>query len=159
MGSPWIGYRDGFCEAKMAGVTNSHETLTSFRSVERSSSRKFGVTVGGILCFLAVWPLVRHQQPIRFWLFVIGACLVVLGLAIPRALDPLNRLWFKLGFLLARITNPIVMGAMFFLAVVPVGWLIRRRGHDLLGLRRRPDSDSYWIARGDSPPAPLTKQY
>ena len=99
-------------------ATQSHESLTSFREVTASSSRRFGVTVGLILVFLAIWPLVRHHAPIRLWLLAVGAMLVLLGLALPRVLDPLNALWFKLGLLLARVTNPIVMGVMFFAAVV-----------------------------------------
>jgi hypothetical protein len=53
------------------------------------------------------------------------------------------------------------MGALFFGAVVPVGWYLRNRGKDLLSLKRDPDAETYWIAR--DPPGPargsLTKQF
>ena len=144
-------------------ATQSHESLTSFRRVQASSSRKFGVTVGAILCFLALWPVVRHPlvhdgaHP-RTVLLAIGVVLVVLGLVAPRVLDPLNALWFKLGMVLTRITNPIVMGIMYFAAVVPLGWLLRRQGKDLLRLRRSAEAESYWIDRTE-PASPLTKQF
>ena len=141
-------------------ATQSHESLTSFRKVSVSSSRKFGVTVGLILAFLAIWPVVRHHQPVRLWLLAIGGALVFLGLIAPRVLDPLNKLWFRFGLLLARITNPVVMGVMYFVAVVPLGWLIRQRGHDLLRLRRSGKIDSYWIERDPTaPPSSLIKQF
>lgn len=141
-------------------ATQSHESLTSFRKVSVSSSRRFGVTVGLILAFLAVWPVIRHHQPVRPWLLAVGGVLVLLGLVAPRLLDPLNHLWFRFGLLLARITNPIVMGIMYFAAVVPLGWFIRLRGHDLLRLRHDDKSESYWIERGASAPASaLTKQF
>lgn len=139
-------------------VTQSHESLTSFRKISASSSRKFGVTVGLILVVLAVWPAIRHHQPVRIWLAVPGALLVVLGLVAPRVLDPLNALWFKLGLLLSKITNPIVMGLMYFAAVVPLGWLLRRQGKDLLRLQRSAAADTYWIERTE-PASPLTKQF
>jgi hypothetical protein len=137
----------------------THESLTSFRRVSASSERKFGVTVGAILVLLAVWPLIRHHQPVRLWLLALGAVLVVLGLAMPRLLAPLNRLWFGLGLALARVTNPIVMGVMFFAVVVPLGWLLRRQGKDLLRLKRDHDAASYWIARDPAAPTSLAKQF
>ncbi len=144
-------------------ATQSHETLTSFRRVEASSSRKFGITVGAILCALAIWPVLRHPfvhndaRP-RLVLLGIGAVLLVLGLVAPRVLDPLNALWFKLGMLLTKVTNPIVMGVMYFAAVVPLGWLLRRQGKDLLRLQRNAAAESYWIERTE-PASPLTKQF
>lgn len=139
-------------------ATQSHESLTSFRRVEASSSRKFGVTVGGLFCALALWPVVRHGAPPRLGLLVLGGALAALGLVLPRVLDPLNALWFKLGLLLARLTNPVVMGVMFFGAVVPLGWVLRRRGKDLLRLRRPDGATTYWIERTE-PATSLTKQF
>lgn len=140
-------------------ATQSHESLTSFRKVSESSERKFGVTVGLILSFLAVWPVVRHHAPPRYWLLAIGVLLIVFGLAMPRVLAPLNKLWFKLGVLLASITNPIVMGVMYYLAVVPFGWILRLRGKDLLRLKRDGAAATYWIERDASAQTSLTKQF
>ena len=140
-------------------ATQSHETLTSFRKVTASSDRKFGVTVGAILAVIAVWPLVRHHAPIRLWLLVVGGALFVLGIAAPKVLAPLNHLWSQLGLLLARITNPIVMGVMYFVALVPFAWVLRAQGKDLLRLRRDPASQSYWIERDPAEPTSLAKQF
>jgi len=140
-------------------ATQIHESLTSFRKVSASSSRRFGVTVGLILVFLAAWPAIRHHQPVRLWLGAIGLVLFLLGLAIPRVLDPLNSLWFKLGLGLARVTNPIVMGIMFFGGMVPLGWLMRWLGHDLLRLRRATEAETYWIVRDSASASSLTKQF
>lgn len=141
-------------------ASQSHESLTSFRKVSVSSNRKFGVTVGLILAFLAVWPVIRHHQPVRVWLLALGGVLVLLGLVAPKLLEPLNKLWFRLGLLLAKITNPVVMGVMYFAAVVPFGWFMRLRGHDLLRLKRDDTSDTYWIERdATAPTSSLTKQF
>jgi hypothetical protein len=48
------------------------------------------------------------------------------------------------------------MGVVFFVTVTPTGWLMRLRGKDLLALKRRPDLNTYWIARDAAGPASET---
>jgi hypothetical protein len=133
--------------------------LASFRKVTVGSERKFGLTVGGILVVLAVWPLLRHHETLRIWLLIPGLILVLAGLLAPNLLAPLNKAWFQLGLALARVTNPIFMGAMFYGAVVPLGWFLRRNGHDLLRLKRNPKVTSYWIERSPQARTSLDKQF
>ncbi len=139
-------------------TSQSHETLASFRKVSAGSDRRFGLIVGAILCALAALPLLHHQ-PARLWLLVPGVVLVVLGAAAPAVLAPVNRLWFRFGLLLGRVTNPIVMGVLFFTVMVPIGWMLRRSGKDLLRLRRDPAAQSYWIARDPAAASSLQKQF
>src|SRR6201995_2110056 len=82
-----------------------------------------------------------------------GVASLFLAAALVRAslLHPLNQLWMKLGLLLHRIVNPIVMGLLFFGTIWPTGLVMRLRGRDLLRLKRDPAPSSYWIAR---PPGP-----
>ncbi len=82
--------------------------------------------------------------------------LVAFALLRPDALDALNRAWMKLGLLLFKIVNPIVMGLIFFTTILPVGLIMRARGHDPLRLKRDPAASSYWIERQPPGPAPET---
>jgi hypothetical protein len=66
---------------------------------------------------------------------------------------PLNRLWASFGLLLGRVTNPLIMGIVFFLVVTPVAVIARFRGKDPLRLRLDSEADSYWIER--VPPGPV----
>jgi hypothetical protein len=79
----------------------------------------------------------------------------------PRSLAPLNRAWFRLGLVLNRIVSPIVMGGLFFCALVPIGWYLRKSGKDLLSLKLDRNATTYWIERNPPGPAPnsLTKQF
>ena len=70
----------------------------------------------------------------------------------PRVLAPLNRLWTRFGILLAKIVNPVVMAGVFFIAVTPIGLLMRLAGKDLLRLRYDSTAETYWIMR--TPPGP-----
>jgi hypothetical protein len=78
------------------------------------------------------------------------------ALLIPAALNPLNRAWLKFGLLLHKIINPVVMGLVFYGAVLPTGLVMRAMGKDLLRLKLQPEADSYWIVRRPPGPAPET---
>jgi hypothetical protein len=139
----------------------THETVLSFRKVTLGSNRKFGLAFSALFLILGLWPLVRHVGSPRWSMIAISVSLLAVALLFPHLLTPMNRMWFKLGIALNRIVNPIVMGILFFGAVVPLGWYLRKRDEDLLSLKMRPDAVTYWIER--QPPGPLrgtlTKQY
>ncbi len=138
----------------------THENVSSFRKVVLGSNRKFGLSFGAIFALMAMWPLFHHHSP-RWGFLVAGAVMAAFALAAQDRLTPLNRAWFKLGMLLNQIVNPIIMGLMFFAAVTPLGWLMRKRGGDPLGLKMEPDAKSYWITREPEAPGPgaMTKQF
>lgn len=138
----------------------THETLRSFRKLAAGSNRKFGMTLGLILALLAVWPLLHHNHP-KWWLLAVGIVLLAAGIIVPKWLTPLNYAWFKLGLALNTLVSPIIMGLLFFGAVAPVGWVLRKRGEDLLGLKRAPAAATYWTRRDPAGPQPgsLMKQF
>src|ERR1044072_7533693 len=86
---------------------------------------------------------------------VLAAALVLLAFAKARLLRPLNYLWFRFGMLLARVVNPVVMGAVFFLCVTPIALFMRGRNKELLSLRWRRDDNTYWITREPAGPAQI----
>ncbi len=141
-------------------LTQTHESITSFRKIEASSDRKFGLTIGALLAAASLLPLLHHRSQ-HFWLLIVAAVFIVLGVAFPAALTAVNRAWFKLGLALNMLVSPIVMGLLFYGAVVPVGWFLRKQGEDLLALKTEPNATTYWTAR--TPPSPssgtLGKQF
>jgi hypothetical protein len=141
-------------------LMQTHETVSSFRRVDMSSDRKFGTIFGLVFGILGLWPFFHHRSP-HWWLIVLAGLLFAAALIFPRSLSLLNRGWFRLGLILNRIVSPVVMGALFFGAVVPVGWYLRKRGNDLLSLKFDRDAATYWIERNPPGPAPgsLTKQF
>ena len=103
---------------------------------------------------------VTRKNPVHSMLWVLALFLHVAGiflllaLAAPAFLGPLNRLWTKFGLLLHRIVNPVVLGLMFYIAVVPVALIMRLLGKDPLQRRFDPQADSYWQPRNPPGPAP-----
>ena len=81
---------------------------------------------------------------------------LVLAIARPMILAPLNHLWLKLGLLLYKVVNPLVMALMFYLTILPTGLLMRLLRKDPLHLKRDPQACSYWIERRPPGPVPDT---
>jgi hypothetical protein len=67
---------------------------------------------------------------IRWWSPGLGAAFPLAAAIRPAILAPLNRLWFKLGMLLGRVVNPVMMGIIFFLVVTPAAVVLRLMVHD-----------------------------
>lgn len=72
----------------------------------------------------------------------------------PPALGPLNKLWLKLGLMLHKVVNPVIMAVIFYATVLPTGLIMRMLGKDLLRLKLKPGADSYWIPRQPRGPVP-----
>jgi hypothetical protein len=138
----------------------ANESLVSRRKVGSSSDRAFGFVFAVVFGIVGVWPLLSGGAP-RLWALVTGLAFLAVAMVYPTLLGPLNRLWRLVGLALHHVVNPAIMGFIYFLAVVPIGLLLRARGKDLLRLRRDPTAQSYWIER--TPPGPpsgsMSKQF
>jgi len=132
-------------------MTNSHEDFSREHEVKGSSNRSFGLVFAGVFALLAFWPLVSGGA-VRWWCAAVAMIFLALSLAAPGLLALPNRLWMRFGLLLNRIITPVALGILFYLAVTPVGMLMRMVGADHLRLRRGAEGGSYWIKR--DPPGP-----
>lgn len=137
----------------MAKQASFHEDFGREAPVKAGSERAFGIVFAVFFAVIGLWPLVAGGAP-RFWALGVAAAFLVAALLVPKALGPLNRLWFKFGLLLHRIVSPLAMGMLFFVAVTPVALIMRLLGKDVLNLRFRRDAKSYWIERTPPGPAP-----
>lgn len=141
---------------------STHEDYSREESIEGSTDRGFGLTVGGILLAIALVRLGlqywRAGAVVPGWFEIVlggvGVVLLLLGLIAPSSLAPLNRGWTKLGLLLFKVVNPIVLGLIFLLTIVPIGLLLRAFGKDPLRLKFDADAKSYWIQRDPPGPTP-----
>ena len=109
--------------------------------------RSFGGMVGGIFALIGVWPAVWRGQPLRLWSLILGGVLIVLGLAWPRGLTHVYRLWMRLGEVLGWINTRLILGAIFFLLFTPLGLYMRLRGKDPMQRTLAPEAESYRVVR------------
>lgn len=121
--------------------------------VKPGSNRNFGLVFAAAFAVIALLPL-WGGHPVRWWALIVAALFLAAALLKPDVLAPLNYLWFRFGMLLSRVVSPVVMGAVFFLCVAPLGMLVRALGKDPLALRRDGKAASYWIVRDPPGPAP-----
>jgi hypothetical protein len=124
-------------------------------SAQPGSDRNFGFVFALVFTLISLWPLTGGHAP-RWIALIVAGIFGLVAIAAPSLLRPLNYIWFRFGLLLHKVVSPIVMGGVFFLAVVPMGAAMRFFGRDILSLKRRPDLTSYWIVRQPPGPAPET---
>jgi hypothetical protein len=137
-----------------------HESYERSEDVRGSSDRSFGIVFAVVFGVIGLLPL-AFGGGARLWSLGVGAAFLLVALAMPSILAPLNRLWLRFGLLLHRIVSPLVLGIMFFLVITPMGLVMRAFGKDLLRLRFDKAAPSYWIARTPPGPPPdsLTEQF
>jgi len=136
-----------------------HENLNR-EEVKVSSDQSFGIVFTLVFLAMGVWVVSEGQS--KGWLFFASAALfLVVSIARPSILGPLNRTWTKFGLLLGQVFNPILLGVVFFLVVTPIAVVMRLWGKDSLHLKSKPGLKSYWIDR--SPVGPtfgsMAKQF
>jgi len=138
----------------------AHESFDRDVPVQGSSNRTLGLVFAALFLIIGTLPVVFGGAA-RIWSVVVAAAFLVVALAAPRLLGPLNRLWTRFGLLLHQIVSPVVLGIMFFLVVTPIGLLMRAFGKDPLRLRFDAGARSYWIDRTPPgpPPQSLSEQF
>ncbi len=134
---------------------NTHESFSRDEAVKVSSDRAFGIVFTVLFAVIGLWPLI-HGGEVRIWSLVLAAVILAVALIRPSLLAPFNRAWMKFGLLLHKITNPVIMGLIFFLAVTPTALIMRAMGKDPLRRKFDPSATSYWIDRDPPGPEPET---
>jgi hypothetical protein len=107
------------------------------------SNRSFGIVFFIVFFIIAIYPLIKNGDLI-LWSLIISIIFLILGLINSKLLTPLNKIWFKFGIFLGRLTSPIIMVIIFFFVVTPIGLILRIFGKDILNLKKN-SSISYWI--------------
>jgi hypothetical protein len=116
------------------------------------SNRRFGLLLVAACVLLFAWGLWRGSPPFE-WL-VAALLLLLITLAIPGILAPLKRLWLKLGMLAHVVISPLLLAGFYYLAVTPIGLLLRLFGKD--PMRRASHGESFWVERKPPGPDPKT---
>jgi len=118
-----------------------------------SSNRSFGIVFTAVFAIIGLWPLLDGNQ-VRYWLLVVSGAIFLVALIRPSALALANRLWTKFGLLLHKVTNPIILGLIFYVVITPFALVTRAFGRDVLQLKPEHKRTTYWIERDPSGPDP-----
>jgi hypothetical protein len=123
----------------MSEVTNHTQT-------EKSSEKSFGIVFAIVFLIIALYPL-TNSSPINIWSLSVSALFLLFAFLMPRVLILPNKIWFKFGMLLGSIIAPIVMALVYFITVLPTGFIMHLLGKDLLKQKLDKSAKSYWIER------------
>ena len=139
----------------MAVKGATHENFSDAGPAKTSSNRSFGIVFAIVFLIVGLWPVVGGGLP-HVWALIVAALFLTSAIAWPGLLAPLNKLWTRFGLLLHKITNPIIMGLVFFLTVTPTALILKAMGKDPLRRKLDPAAVSYWIDREPPGPEPET---
>jgi hypothetical protein len=115
------------------------------------SDRNFGFTMAAVFGLIGAWGLYKASSHWPIWLSV-AAVFAIVTLVRPQSLGPANRAWLKLGLLMYKVVNPVIMAILFFGMILPIGVLMRMFGKDFLRLARDQQASTYWLPRVDPRP-------
>ena len=102
-----------------------------------------------VFFIIALWPL-KSGSDIRIVPLLISLIFLILGLINSNLLKPLNIIWMKFGLMLGKFMNPIIMGLIYYLTVVPTGLIFKILNKNLLNIKKKNDQKSYWIKKEKS---------
>lgn len=108
--------------------------------------KKFGITIFICLFIIGLILFFRHKPAFKIiWFF--GFLFLAFSLIFPRALRPVYQVWMFLAFCSGWINTRIILSAIFYLLMAPIGLIAKAFGKDFLNLRWEKDKETYWIKR------------
>ena len=115
--------------------------------VTKRTLRQFGLMVGGIFLLIGLWPFVWRQEAVRIWAVVPGSLLAVAGLMMPGVLKYVYQGWMWVGHVMGWVNTRIILGALFYGVVTPMGLVMRLTGRDPMRREYEPDAQTYRVIR------------
>ena len=83
---------------------------------------------------VAIWPLFKGGGPALSWLAA-AVLLLATALLLPRMLNPLLKLWLKIGHVIGLINTKLILVLVYVIIVTPIGIFMKIFGHDPMGFR------------------------
>ena len=127
----------------LSEITEEIKALSPQKKDLRNLGLVFLVALGLIGAFL-LW---KGRPSGPYWIGA-GVLFGLWGLAWPAGLKPVYKVWMAFAVILGYFVSRILLSAIFYLVVTPIGLVMRLLGKDLLD-RKLKDRDSYWHVRDD----------
>ncbi|WP_243311990.1 SxtJ family membrane protein [Fundidesulfovibrio agrisoli] len=114
---------------------------TSWLGASTAQARDTGMALV-LVCLLIAW--LGDKKPF----LAAGVLLLVLNMTWPAAYKPAAKVWFGLSHLLGTVMSKLLLGAVFFLVLTPMGLLRRLLGKDPMQARKwKQDATSVFRVR------------
>ena len=102
---------------------------------------------------LGAWWWVDGSQTVARWMWVAAAVVGTIGLAVPVSVKPIYVGWMALAFPIGWTVSHLLLGAIYYLVLTPIGLLLRASGNDPMKRAFDRDAETYWVEHrtGDDP--------
>ena len=123
-----------------------------------TEGRHFGLAIGAVFVVLAALLAIRSRPfALTSAVAIVGTLLMIGGLVVPGRLAPIYRGWMGMAAMLSRVTTPLVIGLMYFMIIMPVGFLRRAFGRN--ALIARAGETGFWVTRTDGGSRSMRRQF
>jgi hypothetical protein len=128
--------------------------------LDNKGLRNFGLMMGAFLAglFGLVFPYIGGKA-IPLWPWVVAAMFWAWAFAIPRTLNPVYRVWMKIGLTIGKVVNRIILGFVFFVIIFPMGIVMRLIGRDPMLRKLDKNIRTYRIPSKATTPNNLEKPF
>jgi len=121
---------------------NWHPDIAGRRAFAKSIA--FGVPLVALILGIIGWLRTDHWSGWTMWLAGAGAAAGLLFWLAPWIARPFYILWHALGCAIGFVVSNVLLTAVYYLVVTPIGLLLRIAGRDPLERRFEPERSSYW---------------
>ena len=122
--------------------------IEEFRKIEtgKRNLQKFGVFVGLILIILAGYFYLRDKESFKI-LLASGIILLAGGFIKPLLFKPFYWVWMFFAIIMSWIMTRLILTVIFYLILIPTGFILRLFGKKFLQLKINREKVSYWNMR------------
>ena len=122
--------------------------------------RRFGLTTGALIAVLfgLLLPWLFHR-PFHGWPWMVAFILSGWALLLPASLGPVYRVWMAIGHGLGWINSRIILGIMFYVLILPIGFIMRLLGKDPMQRRFDKQAASYRVPSKNLPKNHLERPF
>jgi len=114
---------------------------------DKNTLRNFGLISGAIISvlfgLLLPW-IFNHDLPL--WPWLISGILWACAMLSPITLNPVYRVWMRVGYCLGWINSRIILGIMFYVIFLPSGFIMRLVGKDRMARTLNKKQNSYRVS-------------
>jgi hypothetical protein len=130
--------------------------ILSKKEKTKQELKEFGHIMALVFTVLAAIAIYR-QRPIGSLFITLSVFFTFTSVLFPGVLRPIEKLWMAFGEKMSVVMTFVILTLAYFLAITPLGIIIRLLGKDLLSIKLDKEAKTYWIKV--DPEGPQTRPY
>jgi hypothetical protein len=135
--------------------------MMNIPALDNTGLRKFGLTTGAIVVvlFAFLFPWIFNIETMPMWPWILAGILWLPSILMPSVLRPVYTIWMKIGHGIGWVNTRIILGLLFYVMVLPMGFVMRLFGSDPMARKLDESVASYRIKSVSEAKDRLEKPY